>query len=106
MIEINIASEFTKTPGARNYSDGKKSGEEFFDELLLPRYKIASERGVKLKIYLDGTEGFPSSFLNEAFGRLGNTFPPDEVWGNLILISNEIPKYISKVKSSIYERRK
>ena len=106
MIEINIAKDFTKEPGARNYSDGPDSGEEFFDKLLKPKYLEAVEKKVKLKIILDGTEGYASSFLNEAFIRLGSEFGPDTVWQNLILISNEMPKYIIKIKESIYEKRK
>ena len=106
MIEINIAIDFTTEPGARNYSDGPFSGEEFFDKLLKPKYVEAKEKGLKLKINLDGTEGYASSFINEAFIRLGSEFGADEVWNNLILISDEIPKYIKKVKESIYEKRK
>ncbi len=105
MKEINIAVEFTTEPGARNYSDGPFSGEEFFDKLLKPRYEEAKKEAVKLKVILDGTEGFASSFLNEAFIRLGNEFGAEEVWGNLILVSEEMPKYIQKVKESVYEKR-
>jgi phosphomannomutase len=106
MVNINIATDFAREPGARNYGDGPFSGEEFFDKLLRPKYLEAREQQEKLKIILDGTEGFASSFLNEAFIRLGSEFGPDEVWNNLILISDEIPKYIKKVKESVYEKKK
>ena len=106
MITIDIARDFTVEPGARNYGDGPFSGEEFFEKLLKPKFWEAIEKKLKLKIILDGTEGYASSFLNEAFIRLGNEFTPDMVWNNLILISNEIPKYIKKVKQSIYEKKK
>jgi phosphomannomutase len=106
MIVIDIAKDFTDEPGARNYSDGPFSGEEFFEKILKPKYLEAKEKNLKLKIILDGTEGYASSFLNEAFIRLGTEFMPDEVWSNLILVSNEIPKYIKKVKESIYEKKK
>ena len=106
MIEINIAKDFATDVGARLYSDGPFSGQEFFEKLLKPKYQEAIKSKVKLKIILDGTEGFASSFLNEAFIRLGSEFGPDEVWNNLVLVSNEIPKYIKKVKESIYEKRK
>lgn len=105
MKEINIAQEFTTEPGARNYEDGPFSGEEFFDKILKPRYIEAKSNNVKLKVILDGTEGFASSFLNEAFIRLGSEFGADEVWGNLILVSDEMPKYIQKVKESVYEKK-
>mgnify|MGYP003575776775 CR=1 FL=1 len=105
MEEINIAQDFAIEPGARNYKDGDFSGEEFFDKLLRPKYILAKQKEVKLKIILDGTDGYASSFLNEAFIRLGSEFGPDEVWNRLVLVSNEIPKYIKKVKESIYEKK-
>ena len=105
MITINIAQQFTLTPGARYYTDGPKSGEEFYKELLKIEYLKALEQNVKLKIILDGTDGYASSFLNEAFSLLGNEFDADKVWNNLIIVSEEVPKYIDKVKKSVYEKR-
>ncbi|TYA57362.1 STAS-like domain-containing protein [Formosa maritima] len=106
MVEINICDDFTDTPGARTYDDGEFSGQEFYDKILLPKYEEALKKKVKLQIDLDGTYGYASSFLNEAFSRLGNKYKPNEVWDNLILISNEVPKYIDKIKEYIYEKRK
>lgn len=106
MITINIAREFTQTPGARYYTDGPKSGEEFYDLLLKKCFVQSVEQGVKLKVILDGTDGYASSFLNEAFSLLGNEFGAEKVWDNLIIISEEVPKYIDKVKKSVYEKRK
>jgi hypothetical protein len=105
MIVINISKDFTTEPGARYYADGRYSGEEFFDTLLKQRFSEALKNGVKLMIVLDGTEGYASSFLSEAFGRLGHEFGADVVWNNLILVSEEIPRYRDKVKESIYEKR-
>lgn len=106
MIEIVIVNEFTDTPGARTYEDGPFSGQEFFDKLLKPKFIEAKEQGVKLRIDLDGTNGYASSFINEAFSLLGNEFGADEVWSLLELKSEEVPKYITKVKESVYEKRK
>jgi phosphomannomutase len=105
MITIDIAKQFTTTPGARNYTDGAKSGEEFYDTLLKDAFEKAINENDKLKVILDGTEGYASSFLNEAFSLLGNEFGADKVWNNLIVISNEVPKFIDKVKKSVYEKR-
>lgn len=105
MITINIAKQFTMTPGARLYSDGEKSGQEFFDLLLRNSFLEAVAQNVKLKVILDGTEGYPSSFLNEAFSLLGNEFGADEVWQRLIIVSDEVPKFITKVKNAVYEKR-
>ncbi len=106
MITIDIAKDFAKEPGARTYSDGAFSGEEFYDKLLKPKYLEALNSNQPIQIIIDGTEGFASSFLNEAFRRLGQEFGPEEVLKRLLLISNEVPKYISKIKNSLYEKSK
>lgn len=106
MEEIIMKTDFTFTPGARDYDDGKESGQEFFEKVLLPKFEIALSANSKLKIDLDGVEGYPSSFLSESFSLLGNKFGSDLVWNNLIIKSNEVPKYISKIKLYIYENRK
>jgi phosphomannomutase len=105
MIIIDIVKDFSDDTGARYYSDGPDSGEEFYDKLLKTSFQKAIDLGEKLKVILDGTEGHASSFLNEAFGRLGKQFGADLVWKNLIIESFEVPKYIIKVKEAIYEER-
>lgn len=106
MITIKISKDFTDTPGARVYNDGEFSGEEFYDKLLKPKFEEAKRHGTKLMVDLDGTNGYASSFLNEAFGRLGNEYGPDLVWESLEITSLEVPKYIQKVKEAVYEKRK
>jgi hypothetical protein len=106
MVTIYIAEDFAKNPGARNYDDGPKSGREFFDTLLKKKFIEAVEQKTKLNIILDGTTGYASSFLNESFSLLGTEFGADDVWDRLIITSIEIPKYILKIKESVYEIRK
>jgi STAS-like domain of unknown function (DUF4325) len=103
MITVNISTDFTKTPGFRTYSDGPHSGEEFYNTILKHKFKEALAANQKLKIVLDGVEGYTSSFLNESFRLLSKDFGADISWNNLIIISEETPKYISKVKEAIYE---
>jgi len=105
MIEIKIKTEFTFTPGARDYDDGKESGQEFYEKLLKNRFQEALDQGVKLKVDLDGVEGYPSSFLSESFGLLGNKFGGNVVWSNLIIVSNEVPKYIRKIEEYVFKKR-
>ncbi|MGQ3211613.1 STAS-like domain-containing protein [Shinella sp.] len=66
MKTISIADDFTKYPGGRYRKHGKGSGEEFRDDYLVP----AIEKQEQLEIVLDGTAGYSSSFLEEAFGGL------------------------------------
>lgn len=105
MIVIKILKDFSFTPGARDYDDGKESGQEFYENLLKNKFEEALEKGVKLKVDLDGVEGYPSSFLSESFGLLGNYFGGEKVWSNLIIVSNEVPKYIRKIKEYVFKKR-
>lgn len=102
MIIIDIPNDFTKTPGWRTYDDGPFSGQEFFDKLLKKGFEEAQEKKVKLKVILDGSNGYTTSFLNEAFRLLGGYFGADKVWEGLVIISNEVPKYIERIKKGVY----
>lgn len=75
---IRVASDFTDTPGARSRSQGDFSGEEFRETVLIPAVLEARKHRETIKIDLDGTYGYPPSFLEEAFGGLVRTFPSDD----------------------------
>lgn len=63
---FNIATQFSRYPGGRLRSDGPFSGEEFRDSVLRPLL----DRDGQVEIELDGTRGYPPSFLDEVFGGL------------------------------------
>lgn len=63
---IDISRDFSKVPAGRHKADGDFSGEVFRDELLAP----ALREYESVEVILDNTEGFGSSFLEEAFGGL------------------------------------
>src|SRR5271170_4668971 len=69
MATIRIA-EHAPSPGGRYISDGPFSGEWFRNEILGPAVAAALESEDKVKVELDGTAGYGSSFLEEAFGGL------------------------------------
>lgn len=69
-ISINIANDFSDTPGPRLIIEGRYSAEEFFKSLLLPKFKQAEKEGKKLIVDMNGVYGYPPSFLDESFGRL------------------------------------
>jgi hypothetical protein len=104
-IIIKIATDFSIHPGARYYKDGTFSGQEFYDKLLKSKYVEAKESNKKLIINLDDTEGYATSFLDEAFGRLSKKFGNDEVWNNIEIISIDEPDWIEEIKEYIYEER-
>ncbi len=67
---IYVAKEFSRTPGSRYITEGQFSGEEFRVRLLTPAVREAVSARTPLHIVLDGTAGFGTSFLEEAFGGL------------------------------------
>ena len=67
---FSVAREFTDTPGPRYRKQGKFSGEEFRELFLEPLFKQYMLSGTKIEIDLDGVYGYPTSFLEEAFGGL------------------------------------
>ena len=62
---ISVARDYSRTPGPRFAHQGPFSGELF--RVKLADLLLACER---IEIDLDGTVGFGSSFIEEAFGGL------------------------------------
>ncbi|MCM1363700.1 MAG: STAS-like domain-containing protein [Ruminococcus sp.] len=98
---IKISRDFSETPGARYKSEGKFSGEEFREDVLIKHFENAKEQGQTLTIDFDGGYGYPTSFLEEAFGGLARIYSPAEVMRILDFISNDEPSLINEVKSYI-----
>lgn len=100
-MKISICSDFSETPGARYRSEGPYSGEEFRESLLIPRFLELKDTDEELTIDLDGGYGYPTSFLEEAFGGLARKFPAKIVLKKLNFISNDEPCLIYEIKSYI-----
>ena len=105
MIKINIISEYPETPGARHISEGPYSGEDFRESLLKPKYVEAKESKTKLVINLDGGYGYPTSFLEEAFGGLAREFGSKAVLEIIELISEDEPAIIEEIKGYITDAK-
>lgn len=104
-IELNIAMEFSKMPGPRKRTEGRYSGEEFLQGLLRRRFLEALDTGSLLHVNLDGATGYPTSFLEEAFGGLAREFGPAKVKENLDItcadepyLHDQIYRYIQNAK--------
>jgi STAS-like domain of unknown function (DUF4325) len=69
MNRLRIA-DYASSPGGRFISDGEFSGEWFREQILAPALLAAQDKSEMLKVELDGTSGYGSSFLEEAFGGL------------------------------------
>ncbi len=98
---LQIASEYTDTPGARDRDDGDFSGQEFLDTILEQRFLKAKDEGYILLIDLDGLWGCPSSFISGSFGELSMKYGSSDVIRHLTFKSDKNISRIEKVKSEI-----
>lgn len=99
-VQINIANDFSDVPAGRHRQDGPYSGEGFRVSFLEPNLK----RSYKVILHLDDTEGYGSSFLEEAFGGLvrENNFERKFLEENLVLISED-KILVEEIKSYLAE---
>lgn len=86
MGEVNTSSitkllvmDYTEDPGPRYIKQGESSGEDFYLSTLNRKFAECIRDNSILEIELDGTSGYPSSFLDEAFGELVYDFSLEEV---------------------------
>lgn len=99
--DLNIAQEFTPTPGPRKRSEGEDSGEEFREKILRPRFLAAVKENTVLRVNLDGAIGYPTSFLEEAFGGLAREFGSEEVNRHIEIICTDEPYLESQIRRYI-----
>ncbi len=97
--EINVAKQYSRDPAGRYPEDGEFNGQRFRDELLLPLLSS----GTHVVVDFDGTEGYGSSFLDEAFGGLirKGAFTKAQLRELLEIRSSEDPTVIAEVWSYI-----
>lgn len=97
MKTLRIAKDFSRTPGPRYETEGDFSGEVFRKTILLPQIQEAIATGHKLRIELDGTAGYGTSFLEEAFGGLIRVdgLPHDVIVAAIDIVSDE-EKYLKE----------
>lgn len=98
---IKISKDFTDTPGARYRSESDFSGEEFREDMLEPKFLEAERNNEKLVVDLDGGYGYPTSFLEEAFGGLARQYSSEQVLNTLVFISNDEPSLIEEINGYI-----
>ena len=105
-MTINIAKDFSRVPAGRYHpADGNRTGELFRTEFLA---KYLSKSDEPLEISLDGAVGYPSSFLEEAFGgliRIG--FTVEQLKARLTIVATEPRKkrYIEQIWTYIVEAK-
>ncbi len=92
---IKVADRYP-CPGPRYKKLGPSSGEEFREWLIKEL-----ERDSDITVVLDDTEGFGSSFLEEAFGGLIRAGIDADVVRNIRFISEEEPELIEEIQEYI-----
>lgn len=90
MNTINIAQQFSDTPGGRRKADGPFSGEAFRERFLEDVFRDPDDQSI-IVINLDGAMGYSVTFLEEAFGGLARMFGIKPVLNRLKVISTEDP---------------
>ncbi|AZR42986.1 STAS-like domain-containing protein [Marinobacter salarius] len=99
-----FVKNFSEFPGPRYRKLGTASGEEFRLEVLAPEIE---KNGVEnISIDLDGTCGYGSSFLEEAFGGLVREKVISPKQSKILvenLISEEDPSLIDEIKAYVSE---
>jgi len=103
MNKTIYVKDFSITPGARHILDGDYSGEDFFKRILQPAF-LGLKSGEVLEINLDGTDGYATSFLDEAFGGLARMYGKEKVIPFLNFISVEEPYLKEEILSYMNEK--
>lgn len=101
---IRIAYDFSRFPSGRFRADGDFSGEAFRDDILAPAL-ACSRFGDIVEVEFDGTLGYGSSFLEEAFGELHGRcgLTQDEIISRLRIISLQDPSLVTEAWSYVLE---
>lgn len=99
-IVINIARDYTKTPGGRYINEGPFSGEDFRIKILKPEFEKFISSDCEMTVILDGGYGYAPSFLEEAFGGLARETGDPKI-KEIKIISDEEPSQIEKVREYI-----
>jgi hypothetical protein len=104
-VFLSVAREFTTTPGFRFRHDGPFSGEQFLEELLLPRFVEARKNNVDLVVDLDDVEGYATSFLEASFGELARRYSPREVLETIRFKSDQEPFLVEEITLYVNEAK-
>ena len=100
-MTIKVLTEFSESPGPRYENQGPDSGEKFYHDLLNDRFAQALQEDKILVLDLDGTDGYMSSFLDEAIGNLVYDFGAANVRKHLQVVSNEEPVWKKVIEEQV-----
>lgn len=93
---------YSLDPGPRYVRQGDDSGEDYYHKILNNEFYEALINGQVLEISLDGTSGYASSFLDEAFGNLVYDFSLDKVKSSVSIVSEEEPEWKDMIENESF----
>ena len=98
--KINLAREFSVTPGPRYKFEGFDSAELFHEKIMSPMVNSLKEDD-SITIDLDGTFGYGTSFLEEVFGGSVRRYGIEFAKNKLNYTSFEEPYLITDIEKYI-----
>ena len=106
-VRVSVARDYSERPGGRFEWEGPNSGEKFREDVLVGRYREARDRDLPLIVDLDGTSGYASSFLEEAFGGMirKRYAVKEDLLRRLTIMSGAQPKWIQRVERYISQAK-
>lgn len=96
---IDIGKDFSRYPAGRYETDGPFSGELFRTRFLVP----ILNNNQQVAIELDGTAGYGSSFLEEAFGGLVRLGYSSTQIKTAITLHSEDPSLLEEIEEYILD---
>lgn len=105
-LSISVAMNFSKTPGPRFVRQGPHSGQKFRSSVLAPALNTLPNGGA-LIVDLDGTAGYGSSFIDEAFGGLirSEGFSRQSLLDSIQIKSDEEIELIEDVRQAFMDAK-
>jgi len=103
--KIDIANDFSVVLGGRWKKLGPYSGELFYETILKEKFENARNANEKLHIFLDGTKGYGSSFLDQSFGELAREFGVDIVEKTLVFHTEFFAWNVKYIKEEIWAKK-
>jgi hypothetical protein len=106
-MKIKISTDFSRIPAARYPWEGDFCGQDFRENVLLPKLKEAIRKNEKLYIDLDGTAGMGTSFLEESFGGLIriDKISYEDIKKTIEFLSNADEDYESEIEQYLLEAK-
>lgn len=101
-FNINIAKDYSRVLGGRYIKHGDFSGEDFYEKILQKKFIEAQKENEKLYIELDGTKGYPSSFLDQSFGVLARIYGINSVASVIVFRTNVYQWVVDYIKEEIW----